>query len=212
MRTFDLYSPVVFELKPKLPHFQIDSVHWDNKVVRHCPINNFPCLQHFFAALYQQHNGSVRQNSRAILWMMPSKKYLAEKKRGKMAPDGTKKWQQKKCHQKNATGKWHQRAEKRHKKWHQKNATEKWHQMAQKGHRRWHRKMPPNGTVLKLHQKEKRIAAIAPNSELTDESQWCKNWCIDKRILSLTNINTKNWVHWQKCSFFNKYIQILLSK
>ena len=89
MRTFDLYSPVVFELKPKLPHFQIDSVHWDNKVVRHCPINNFPCLQHFFAALYQQHNGSVRQNSRAILWMMPSKKYLAEKKRGKMAPDGT---------------------------------------------------------------------------------------------------------------------------
>ena len=187
MRTFDLYSPVVFELKPKLPHFQIDSLHWDNKVVRHCPINNFPCLQHFFAALYQQHNGSVRQNSRAILWMMPSKKYLAEKKRGKMAPDGTKKW-------------------------HQKNATEKWDQMAQKGHRRWHRKMPPNGTVLKLHQKEKRIAAIAPNSELTDESQWCKNWCIDKRILSLTNINTKNWLHWQKCSFFNKYIQILLSK
>ena len=187
MRTFDLYSPVVFELKPKLPHFQIDSVHWDNKVVRHCPINNFPCLQHFFAALYQQHNGSVRQNSRAILWMMPSKKYVAEKKRGKMAPDGTKKW-------------------------HQKNATEKWHQMAQKVHRRWHRKMPPNGTVLKLHQKEKRIATIAPNSELTDESQWCKNWCIDKRILSLTNINTKNWLHWQKCSFFNKYIQILLSK
>ena len=100
MRTFDLYSPVVFELKPKLPHFQIDSVHWDNKVVRHCPINNFPCLQHFFAALYQQHNGSVRQNSRAILWMMPSKKYLAEKKRGKMAPDGSKKMAPKKCHRK----------------------------------------------------------------------------------------------------------------
>ena len=162
MRTFDLYSPVVFELKPKLPHFQIDSVHWDNKVVRHCPINNFPCLQHFFAALYQQHNGSVRQNSRAILWMMPSKKYLAEKKRGKMAPDGTKKW-------------------------HQKNATEKWDQMAQKGHRRWHRKMPPNGTVLKLHQKEKRIAAIAPNSELTDESMM------------------QELVHRQKDPFFNKY-------
>ena len=123
MRTFDLYSPVVFELKPKLPHFQIDSVHWDNKVVRHCPINNFPCLQHFFAALYQQHNGSVRQNSRAILWMMPSKKYAAEKKRGKMAPDDTKKWQQ-------------------------KNATEK---MPPKNGTRWHKKGTADG-IEKCHR------------------------------------------------------------
>ena len=183
MRTFDLYSPVVFELKPKLPHFQIDSVHWDNKVVRHCPINNFPCLQHFFAALYQQHNGSVRQNSRAILWMMPSKKYLAEKKRGKMAPDGTKKWQQKKCHRKMAP-----------------EGKKKAQKMAPK---KCHRKMAPDGTKRAPQMASKNATEwhrfeIAPKRE-KNRGHRTKLW-IDRWESMMQEL-----VHWQKDPFFNKH-------
>ena len=192
MRTFDLYSPVVFELKPKLPHFQIDSVHWDNKVVRHCPINNFPCLQHFFAALYQQHNGSVRQNSRAILWMMPSKKYAAEKKRGKMAPDGTKKWQQK-----NATKKMPPENGTRGQKKGTKNGTKK---MPPK---KCHRKMAPDGTKSSPQMASKNATEwhrfeIAPKRE-KNRGHRTKLW-IDRWESMVQEL-----VHRQKDPFFNKY-------